>query len=335
VDGPQLSVVTATEAPSGEEIAALLDRAASGTGHAALSEHKLMTLRQALAHRDRGTGSEFVAAVVARSRPGGVLIGFAPVTGDRVTRRYALEVVAEPGSDSGGHDTGTGAGVGTDADADADLRDLVAGAAVDLVAQLGGGVLRWWSFEVSDDDDARAVARGFRAERSLIQMRCPLPLPHRGGDRHKGRSVATRPFRPGLDEEAWLATNNRAFATHPEQGGWGLATFLEREKESWFDPDGLLLLEEGGRLAGSCWTKIHRETDPPMGEIYVIGIDPDFHGRGWGRALTEAGLDWLAGQGLSLGMLYVDADNAAALSLYRSMGFVEDHVDRAYVIDIN
>jgi mycothiol synthase len=63
----------------------------------------------------------------------------------------------------------------------------------------------------------------------------------------------------------------------------------------------------------------------------VIGIDPDFQGRGWGRALTEAGLDWLAGQGLTVGMLYVDADNTAAVSLYRSMGFTAHHVDRAYV----
>jgi ribosomal protein S18 acetylase RimI-like enzyme len=42
-------------------------------------------------------------------------------------------------------------------------------------------------------------------------------------------------------------------------------------------------------------------------------------------------LDWLASQGLKLGMLYVDAANAAAVALYRSMGFVEHHVDRSYV----
>lgn len=91
------------------------------------------------------------------------------------------------------------------------------------------------------------------------------------------------------------------------------------------------MLEADGRMAGSCWTKVHAHADPPMGEIYVIGVDPDFHGRGWGRALTVAGLDWLAARGLKVGMLYVDADNPAALSLYRSLGFVEDHVDRSYV----
>jgi mycothiol synthase len=105
---------------------------------------------------------------------------------------------------------------------------------------------------------------------------------------------------------------------------------LEREREPWFDPDGLLLLESEGRLAGSCWTKIHRDTDPPMGEIYVIGVDPDFRGRGLGRALTAAGLEWLAAKGLTLGMLYVDAGNEVAVSMYGSMGFSPDHVDRAY-----
>ncbi len=126
-------------------------------------------------------------------------------------------------------------------------------------------------------------------------------------------------------------TNNRAFADHPEQGHWTMDTLMEREQEPWFDPDGFLLLEEGGELAGSCWTKIHRRTDPPMGEIYVIGVDPDFHGRGWGRALTRAGLDWLAARGLTVGMLYVDAANTTAVTMYRSMGFSDHHVDRAYV----
>jgi mycothiol synthase len=105
---------------------------------------------------------------------------------------------------------------------------------------------------------------------------------------------------------------------------------LGREREGWFDPAGLLLYEVDGRLAGSCWTKIHRDADPPLGEIYVISVDPDFQGRGLGRSLTEAGLSWLAHAGIKVGMLYVDGDNVAAVKLYRSMGFTDDHVDRAY-----
>ncbi|MHB1711938.1 MAG: GNAT family N-acetyltransferase, partial [Acidimicrobiales bacterium] len=59
-------------------------------------------------------------------------------------------------------------------------------------------------------------------------------------------------------------------------------------------------------------------------------VDPEYRGRGLGRAMTRAGLDKLAHSGLRVGMLYVDAANPAALSLYRSMGFTDDHTDRAY-----
>ena len=88
-------------------------------------------------------------------------------------------------------------------------------------------------------------------------------------------------------------------------------------------------------LLGSCWTKVHDDTDPPVGEIYVISVDPDVQGLGLGKALVLAGLDHLAGLGLGTGMLYVDADNTAAVGLYESLGFVIDHVDRAYVGDVS
>jgi mycothiol synthase len=89
-----------------------------------------------------------------------------------------------------------------------------------------------------------------------------------------------------------------------------------------------------GRLAASCWTKVHDETEPPMGEIYVISVDPDFQGLGLGKALALAGLDHLASVGMRVGMLYVDSDNQVAVKLYERLGFSVDHVDRAYVGDV-
>ncbi len=91
--------------------------------------------------------------------------------------------------------------------------------------------------------------------------------------------------------------------------------------EPWVDLDGFLVHERDGRLAGFCWTKVHAGTDPPLGEIFVIAIDPDLHGQGLGRALTLAGLAHLATAGLGTAMLYVEASNQAARRLYRDLGF--------------
>ncbi|MCZ7525707.1 MAG: GNAT family N-acetyltransferase [Acidimicrobiia bacterium] len=119
---------------------------------------------------------------------------------------------------------------------------------------------------------------------------------------------------------------------HPEQSGWDLTTLRRREREPWFDPAGLLLVEDDDGLAGSCWTKLHPPGD--VGEIYVIAVDPDRQGLGLGRALTLSGLASLAERGATTGMLFVDGANTAALRLYDSLGFALARLDRAYVGEV-
>lgn len=176
---------------------------------------------------------------------------------------------------------------------------------------------------------ATAAALGLVAVRELWQMRRNLadlpPVPD-------GFTIQTYPG-PAADDEL-LRVNNAAFSWHPEQGGWSTREIDERRVESWFDPDGLFLSYEGQRLLGFHWTKVHpaTATEPELGEVYVVGVDPAAQGRGLGAALTLVGLHHLAGK---LGpdgvvLLYVEADNTAAVKTYQRLGFEVHNTDVAY-----
>ena len=279
-------------------VTALLDRAAAADGRRPLSERKWIDLVEA--------GPEGLAAVVARDAPAERPVGFAQVSGH--DGAWGVELVVDPSERHRAEEIGTA---------------LVEGAA-GAIATAGGGQLHLWVTHAGDGDDRVAAAAGLRQGRDLLQMRRPLPV-------DEVADLPTRAFVPGRDEDAWLAANTRAFAGHPEQGGWTSANLAARQREPWFDPAGFLLHERDGRLAGFCWTKIHADHDPPIGEIYVIGVDPDFQGHRLGRPLVLAGLDSLARRGARIGMLYVDSANGSAMRLYRDLGFEVDHVDRAYV----
>lgn len=191
------------------------------------------------------------------------------------------------------------------------------------------GRSRWWVSTSSPAVDASlhaaVQAMGLEQTRQMYQLRRPLPLEYDLAT--SVASIAVRAFRPGTDDDAWLAVNNAAFRHHPDQGGWTRAQLCERMAEPWFDPEGFLVSQSDGHIAGFCWTKVHA-TDPPMGEIFVIGTDPTHQGRGLGASLAVAGLEWLwTHRHTPIAMLYVEADNDPALRLYRRLGFVIHHRD--------
>jgi mycothiol synthase len=171
-----------------------------------------------------------------------------------------------------------------------------------------------------------AAARGWTPVRTLWQLRRSLSVEI--PDRPLPAGITLRPFVPGLDEDAWVAVNARAFAHHPEQGAWTVRDLELREAEPWFDPAGFLLaVRDGtGELAGFHWTKVH-PGPPPIGEVYVLGVDPSAQGMHLGPALTVAGLRHLRGRGLADVLLYVDDDNPAAVRLYQRLGFTEWDAD--------
>jgi mycothiol synthase len=188
-----------------------------------------------------------------------------------------------------------------------------------------------------------ASARGMRVVRELFVLgrrfdeAGPLPeavLPD---------GLVARTFRPGVDEDEWLRVNAAAFAHHAEQGRMTRADLDARMAESWFDPAGLILVspaDQPDTVAAFHWTKVHSPVDggahndrgAGVGEVYVVGVDPAYQGRGLGRPVTLLGLHHLRDQGLEDVILYVDGDNPAALKVYRGLGFTTRSVDRMYAL---
>jgi mycothiol synthase len=193
-----------------------------------------------------------------------------------------------------------------------------------LVAEADGRQLSLWAHGDLAAASGLAAAVGFRRSRALWQMRRALAAPL--AEPQVPAGVTVRAFQVGLDEDAWVAVNHRAFAQHPEQGSWTRADLELREREPWFDPDGFFLAERDRELAGFHWTKVHGAAagSGATGEVYVIGVDPAEQGTGLGRALTLIGLQYLRGKGLAEVMLYADETNVGAIRLYESLGF--EHV---------
>ncbi len=194
---------------------------------------------------------------------------------------------------------------------------------------LAAGETRFWAHGDLPAAQALAAAAGLAPVRTLLILRRPAdPVP-------PPREVVGVTIRSSTaaDVDGVVAVNGRAFAHHPEQGAMDRADFERRASQPWFDPDGLFVAERDGRVVGFHWTKV--EDSPAgerLGEVYVVGVDPDEQGTGLGTALTARGLAHLVAAGVAAIDLYVEGDNAPALAVYHRLGFTERARDTLYAI---
>jgi mycothiol synthase len=277
-----------------EEVLAVLRAASTGDGWPEIAPADPMP-------RQFRTGQHLVA--YGTGDIAGQLVGYAHLNtaGDAFGRPVA-EVIVHP----------------------AHRRDGIGSAMVEeLARRAAGSPLRIWSH--GDHPGATRIAEkfGLRKARQLLTLRVDLDAPDTPplSVPNWPPGITVRTFLAGQDEAEVVQVNRRAFAWHPEQATLTVEDIMAIEAEDWFDPEGFFLAADAQeRLLGFHWTKVHR-SEPPVGEVYVVGVDPEAHGLGLGKALTLAGLHHLRRRGLSTVILYVESDNAAALALYRHLGF--------------
>lgn len=235
---------------------------------------------------------------------GNTLVGYAQVAGD------TCELVVTPDARDRGHGRAL-----LDAACSAGARDFWAHGDLEPARRLG----------------ARA---GLVAVRSLHRMIRPLRRDDRlePGDLALPTWVQVSTFAQRPDVEALRRLNAASFAAHPEQGRLSAADLRERMAEPWFEPEGLLYLLDrelrpDADPVAFHWTKA--QPGGELGEVYVVGVDPGYRGRGLAGPLTRLGLAHLAARGLRTVELYVDGDNQPALATYRRLGFT---VDQTHVV---
>ncbi|AWW38850.1 mycothiol synthase [Streptomyces cadmiisoli] len=278
-----------------EAVLDLLARAADSDGQQAVSEQGRLQIRGG----ERAGVSHLLLAVDDE------LVGYAQLEDTDPVEAPTAELVVHPAHRGHGHGRALGSAL--------------------LAAS--GKRLRVWAHGGHAAARHLAQVLGLTLFRELRQMRRPLAeldLP----EPRLPDGVSVRTFVPGQDDAAWLAVNAAAFAHHPEQGALTQRDLDDRKAEPWFDPAGFFLAFRGDELVGFHWTKVHAQEQ--LGEVYVLGIAPAAQGLGLGKALTSVGLRHLAAQALPTAMLYVDADNKAAVAVYEGMGFTTHETDLMY-----
>jgi mycothiol synthase len=194
-----------------------------------------------------------------------------------------------------------------------------------MAAAMGRTELRLW-VPHRPDAEAFAHAMGLRYQSSLWKLRLdpatPVEPPAFPDD------VVVRWVEPGSDDAALVDVANTIFLDHPSPIHLELEHIARVHAKPGFDPSTLLLVapaDERDRIIAFCrlgsWLDDAGEL---VGDVRLVGVVREWRGRGLGRQLVHWGVEALRERGAGVIHLDVDSENADALHLYETIGFVPE-----------
>jgi len=232
------------------------------------------------------------------------IVGACRVVPELAIGRAVLRLLIRPGLLGGGTATGLlhaaleRAGNLKAARVHADLKEENR-AARDLFASLGFRPVRRYTEMTLDLDPV-----------SIVESRC--------------EGLSQRPLEPGGEAE-FTQLQNRVFGR-----SWGFcpnttSEIVQQLNTRGYGHNGVILAYHGAEAVGYCWTaevrRPERKSDAVVGRIHMMGVAPEFCGRGFGKHILWSALKHLAGKGIQTVELTMDNENEAARSLYERAGF--------------
>jgi mycothiol synthase len=171
---------------------------------------------------------------------------------------------------------------------------------------------------------ASAMGMAYRSSMWRMGLEAEAPLPPAS----LPPGMTARPFGDWLPLPRYVELLNATFAEHPGNVSWTLGQVQYVHARPGFDPSGILVVtaaaapDEPVAFVRAAMCPPEGDDPVPVGEVGLVGVMPEWRGRGLGRELLRWGVAWLRSRGAGRVVLSVEAQNERALGLYVRSGFV-------------
>ncbi|MFC1916026.1 GNAT family N-acetyltransferase [Chloroflexota bacterium] len=175
-----------------------------------------------------------------------------------------------------------------------------------------------------DNEVAKKVLTrlGFKSARRFFELKLQLGEVQLSDSTHP--AFICRHLQTG-EEDRLTRLQNRCFTDAWEYNPNTTEETAYSLRLSYSSPEDVILICEGAKPVGYCWTRINGEADvadnKKKGRICMLGVDPDYRSKGVGKMALLAGLAYLKSKGVQTAELDVDSSNKDAHTLYQSIGF--------------